>query len=482
MNSLEKMLLGGDRAAEWLGVGRKTDEDIRRDFAIGLLSLRDALRLLGYEGVELSDTEGRQGHRLDTEQPFNPLPQSIQLPYFWSGGELPETTGNIYAINHASGGVLAIGHTSEKQAIASFEAEFNLEIESSANVTDLLNERIDEFNLDASLKNVRGNLCRDARGRFVSCGTPTTKVESSLSKKRRQVKEQRDRDLQSALQKTDFSDYKQVEKLGQLYSKQYIKSTSPTPKERELFKKNNAIAEAKLGNFDWMDKASRKDMDDAISEFQSAEKEYLTQVERRQTRLTSQYQQLRDAIVKHHGMAKKDAEALTSLTKYEQSLGSYSKSVKSYHKEFLQLTGGKSITSIETIGKNEARAYAIASIGYINVGSKAKKETFYHEAAHHMEFESPKLKQAANDWMRSKATSNNPKKLSELTGIKAYSKDEVALPDKFADPYVGKIYKDGSTEVLSMGIEHFVSAKSMNQLREKDKRHFDFTVGVLLAQ
>jgi hypothetical protein len=38
----------------------------------------------------------------------------------------------------------------------------------------------------------------------------------------------------------------------------------------------------------------------------------------------------------------------------------------------------------------------------------------------------------------------------------AYHKSEVAYRDKFIDPYMGKRYPDGHTEIISMGFEHFV--------------------------
>ena len=57
------------------------------------------------------------------------------------------------------------------------------------------------------------------------------------------------------------------------------------------------------------------------------------------------------------------------------------------------------------------------------------------------------------------------------------------MPDKFVDPYVGKVY-DGyfgekATEVVSMGIERFHSPESMKEFRDKDPDHFHFILGVL---
>ena len=70
----------------------------------------------------------------------------------------------------------------------------------------------------------------------------------------------------------------------------------------------------------------------------------------------------------------------------------------------------------------------------------------------------------ASDWAFSRAT-GEPEKLSKLTGDKNYKDSEVAYPDKFIDPYVGKVYGQVPiTEVLTMGFQHFESATSLNQL------------------
>jgi hypothetical protein len=62
---------------------------------------------------------------------------------------------------------------------------------------------------------------------------------------------------------------------------------------------------------------------------------------------------------------------------------------------------------------------------------------------------------------------------------KGYRKDEVAVIDNFVDPYMGKVYKDRFTEVVSMTIEHFSEPYLMSSLF---KSHPDlFVLGVGLA-
>ena len=60
-----------------------------------------------------------------------------------------------------------------------------------------------------------------------------------------------------------------------------------------------------------------------------------------------------------------------------------------------------------------------------------------------------------------------------------YTDDELALPDHFFDPYVGRVYEWGSTEVFSMGLERFESAESMVNFLADDEEHFALVLGAL---
>jgi hypothetical protein len=62
---------------------------------------------------------------------------------------------------------------------------------------------------------------------------------------------------------------------------------------------------------------------------------------------------------------------------------------------------------------------------------------------------------------------------------KGYKKDEVAVVDTFVNPYIGKVYPDKLTEVVSMTVEHFSEPYLMAHLY---KSHPDlFAMGVGLA-
>lgn len=113
--------------------------------------------------------------------------------------------------------------------------------------------------------------------------------------------------------------------------------------------------------------------------------------------------------------------------------------------------------------------------------------TIFHEAGHWLEYESNKSKvvdpttgfqktvytarQNAQDFLAYRTEGEKAQKLSKLTGNSSYKADEVAKPDKFPDPYMGKIYKHTSSETTSMAIQYL---RENPNVFVKDKELFGF--------
>lgn len=151
--------------------------------------------------------------------------------------------------------------------------------------------------------------------------------------------------------------------------------------------------------------------------------------------------------------------------------------------EFLDLIGGISARERIQFMYEEPRAYATEARGgeppLLNIGRNSKS-TIFHEMGHHLEFNNLDLAKAANKFIEKRAT-GPVQPLSEITGNKNYGEDEVAYPDKFISPYVGKKYNGWATEVVSVGLEHFSSAKGMAKLYEQDPEHFFLILGAIEA-
>jgi hypothetical protein len=223
----------------------------------------------------------------------------------------------------------------------------------------------------------------------------------------------------------------------------------------------------------------------------------------------------RDKLIEQHKSLKvsvttAEAEAIASMSNYRKSLlneasaenkklakkfvqglfveglddKNLRREVLGHAREFGVLTGGKGGSSLRYIVQTTDRAYADRKLKEVNLGEAPQKSINFHEMAHHIEYENPKLGAAALTWVKERATSKKTQSLNKLSKSSDYDKDEVAYPDKFIDPYVGKVYKEKGkelpyTEVISMGIERFSSPESMVKFYAKDPEHFHFTMGVL---
>lgn len=115
-------------------------------------------------------------------------------------------------------------------------------------------------------------------------------------------------------------------------------------------------------------------------------------------------------------------------------------------------------------------------------GDRRQQESIFHEAGHHIEYPLPQeFGELGFHFVTQKADGQARKSLRELTGNEGYEESEKAYPGTFVHPYVGKVYPDGTTEVLSMGLEHFTSADRMRRLYEADPDHFAFMLGMFKA-
>lgn len=149
--------------------------------------------------------------------------------------------------------------------------------------------------------------------------------------------------------------------------------------------------------------------------------------------------------------------------------------------EFYRLTGGKaSAIRIGIDGGKRANAVGITErLGekVINLGSRFNKTVLFHELAHHLEND-PIAKAAANGFLLKRREGDGVHSLRAMTGLN-YDKREVAYKDHFMDAYVGKYYKDGITEVWSMGVQYLANPKDAAVFAAKDPEMFALISGYL---
>ena len=84
----------------------------------------------------------------------------------------------------------------------------------------------------------------------------------------------------------------------------------------------------------------------------------------------------------------------------------------------------------------------------------------------------PEVKQAANDFLARRTLGEVAQPLGGN-----YAAWEVTKADKFLSPYIGKIYPDAFTEVMSMGMQ-YLQESALNFARD-DPDMFEFVTSVL---
>jgi hypothetical protein len=109
-------------------------------------------------------------------------------------------------------------------------------------------------------------------------------------------------------------------------------------------------------------------------------------------------------------------------------------------------------------------------------GKEPNKRVIFHELGHHIEYGNPNVAKASNEFLQKRRDPNEP----DPVNLPGYGKDEEYYKGDFFHPYVGRKYKNGSTEVISMGIQNFADPGDMLILEKKDPEMYRFILGVIL--
>lgn len=116
--------------------------------------------------------------------------------------------------------------------------------------------------------------------------------------------------------------------------------------------------------------------------------------------------------------------------------------------------------------------------GGIYMADKAPVEVVVHEAAHWLEESDPKIHDKVQKFFESRTAGEKWQKLSDLTGNSNYGDNEVAKPDKWLKPYMGKkTNSDENSEILSMGME--MMYKDPAGFAKADPEYFAFIYNTL---
>lgn len=105
-----------------------------------------------------------------------------------------------------------------------------------------------------------------------------------------------------------------------------------------------------------------------------------------------------------------------------------------------------------------------------------------HEMGHHLEHHNSDVHYQAQRFLRYRTQGEDAISLATHTGHVSYDKSEVAKPDRFINPYMGKIYRDNegknyATEIISMGLEKMWADPV--GFAKADPQYFDFMYSVV---
>jgi hypothetical protein len=124
--------------------------------------------------------------------------------------------------------------------------------------------------------------------------------------------------------------------------------------------------------------------------------------------------------------------------------------------------------NIRHTAESRARYSTVNKTVYLS--DKSKQSDMFHEVGHYIEEQNVFIKRDMQTFYKDRTKDDVLEKLTELTGNKSYPSHEVGKKDKFYDPYIGRYYKDGSTEVMSMGMMDMFEKPA--ELAQKDPEMF----------
>lgn len=110
----------------------------------------------------------------------------------------------------------------------------------------------------------------------------------------------------------------------------------------------------------------------------------------------------------------------------------------------------------------------------VHLEASAPTHTAVHELGHFVEASNSDAARKARDFLAHRTVGEEALRLRDLVPGSSYKPDEVAKPDRFEDPYTGKIYPDGATEVISMGLQYLYN--NPRKFARRDPDFFRFIV------
>lgn len=142
----------------------------------------------------------------------------------------------------------------------------------------------------------------------------------------------------------------------------------------------------------------------------------------------------------------------------------------------------KDITpQVAVVTSRKKRAFYTDANRSIHINANTSLSTIVHEIVHDLEFAYPDISAKTKAFLRSRANGQSPQSLRRLTGNRGYGTEEVAYEDNWVKNggahYMGKVYPDNATELLTMGVERMIN--DPKSFADSDPEYFRFVLTIL---
>lgn len=138
-----------------------------------------------------------------------------------------------------------------------------------------------------------------------------------------------------------------------------------------------------------------------------------------------------------------------------------------------RVAGSITISPTKTIGARSSYrdSSKTVTMGNDDIG------TLVHEMGHWLEYSVPGVREEVIAFYNKRTAGEKAVKMNRVTKGNVYRDNEITKVDKFVTPYIGKVYPDKGTEILSMGLE--LMYRNPVYLAKNDPEMFDFIYTVV---
>lgn len=132
---------------------------------------------------------------------------------------------------------------------------------------------------------------------------------------------------------------------------------------------------------------------------------------------------------------------------------------------------------LETNYTKSDRNYFSNTKNKIFINKETSRLTAIHETMHWLEYNNKNVSSKVTSFLEYRTQGEKAQKLKDLVPNSNYEDNEIAKKDNFFRPYCGKIYNDGATEILSMGLQEIY--ENAVDFSKNDPEYFNFVIDII---